>query len=205
MPVVAFILFLKGGIKQLLISGIFCLIGWLIFSAYLNQNILDTLFQPVLVGLTGFDATLTRGDLYTLLSKIFKTLEIENNYFIILIIFFVTFIFSKHISKLSDPLLIVSLMLIISLFTFGHLIYDYVVLFPVLVYSIKHIDILRAKISILIVLYFWFGVRIIERIKMYFTESNVMIPTTYDVVINFSLLIILYFLNFNIKSNSFIK
>tara|TARA_A100001234_G_scaffold57842_1_gene49728 strand:+ start:53 stop:1213 length:1161 start_codon:yes stop_codon:yes gene_type:complete len=205
MPIVAFILFLKGGIKQLFISGIFCLIGWLIFSAYLNQNVLDTLFQPVLVALNGFDTTLARGDLYTLFNIIFKILEIENSYFIIFIIFFVTFIFSKHISKLSDSLLTINLMLIVSLFTFGHLIYDYVVLFPALVYSVKYLNFFRAKISILIILYFWFGIRIIEKIKMYVIESNIIIPTTYDVVINFSLLIVLYFLNFNIKSNSFIK
>jgi len=204
-PIIAFTLFLKGGLKQLLISVTFCFIGWLFFSVYLNQKIFDTLFQPILVGLNGFDAGLARGDLYTLFNKIFNLLGIKDSFIIIIIIFCVTFIFSKYISKLTDPLQIVGLMLIISLFTFGHLIYDYVVLFPALIYSIKHLNFLRAKISVLIVLYFWFGIRIIERIKMYITESNVIIPTTYDVVINFSLLIILYSLNYNIKSNSLIK
>ena len=117
--------------------------GWKLFIAGRQHYffLLDTLFQPVLVALNGFDTTLARGDLYTLFNIIFKILEIENSYFIIFIIFFVTFIFSKHISKLSDSLLTINLMLIVSLFTFGHLIYDYVVLFPALVYSVKYLHI----------------------------------------------------------------
>ena len=204
MPIIAFTLFLKNGFKQLFISGIFCFLGWIIFSVYLNQSIFDTLLQPVLAGINGFDTTLTRGDLYTLLNKIFKILEIDNFFIIVLIILIVTFIFSKQISKLSEPLLIINLMLIVSLFTFGHLIYDYVVLFPALVYSFKYLGYLRAKISILIILYFWFGIRIIEIVKTFLTGVNA-IPTSYDVIINFILLVVLYFLNFNIKSNSFIR
>ena len=198
----AFSLYLRDGFKPLFISGLFCFIGWIIFSFYLSQNIFDTLFQPVMVALNGFDSTLTRGDLYTILSNIFK---INNSFAIILIIFLVTFIFSKNLSKINDKLLVINLMLIVSLFTFGHLIYDYVVLFPTLIYSFKNLKFLRAKISFIIVLYFWFGIRIIERIKMIITETNVIIPTSFDIILNFFLLIFLYFLNRNLRSNSLLR
>ena len=155
-----------------------------------------------MVALKGFDSTLTRGDLYTILSNIFK---INNSFAIILIIFLITFIFSKNLSKINDELLVINLMLIVSLFTVGHLIYDYVVLFPALIYSFKNLKFLRAKISFIIVLYFWFGIRIIERIKMIITETSVIIPTTFDIILNFFLLIILYFLNRNLKSNSLLR
>ena len=202
MPIMAFSIYLRDGFKQLFISGLFCFIGWIIFSFYLSQNIFDTLFQPIMVALNGFDSTLTRGDLYTILSNIFK---INNSFAIILIIFLITFIFSKNLSKINDELLVINLMLIVSLFTFGHLIYDYVVLFPALIYSFKNLKFLRAKISFIIVLYFWFGIRIIERIKMIITETSVIIPTTFDIILNFFLLIILYFLNRNLKSNSLLR
>ena len=202
MPILAFTFFFKDGYKQFLISGLFCLIGWIIFSIYLNQNILETLFQPVNVALNGFDDTLTRGDLYTILSN---NLNFDNSNVVIFIIFLVTLIFAKNISKTNDKFLIINLMLIVSLFTFGHLIYDYVVLFPTFVYSYKNLNFLRAKISFGIVLYFWFGIRIIERLKMYIYETNVIIPTSFDVILNFLLLIFLYFLNVNLKSNSLIK
>ena len=198
----AFTLFLKNGFKQLIISGLFCFFGWIFFSFYLSQNIFETLFQPIIVALNGFDDTLTRGDLYTILSNIF---EIDNSYVIIFIIFIITFLFSKNLSKFNDKFLIINLMLIVSLFTFGHLIYDYVVLFPTFIYSFKNLKFLRAKISFIIVLYFWFGIRIIERIKMLITEANTIIPTNFDIILNFFLLIFLYFLNLNLKSNSILK
>ena len=202
MPIMLFTLFLRDGLKQLLISVLFCLIGWIIFSFYLNQNIFETLFQPVIVALSGFDDTLTRGDLYTILTRIFK---IDNSYLVIFTIFLITFVFSKNISKISDSFLVVNLMLIVSLFTFGHLIYDYVVLLPALIYSFKNLNYLRAKISFFIIIYFWFGIRIMEKIKMILYDSNTIIPTNFDVMLNFFLLIILYFLNLNIKSDFFLR
>ena len=96
-------------------------------------------------------------------------------------------------------------MFIINLFTFGHLIYDYLVLLPTFIYSYKNLNFLKAKISICIVLYFWFGLRIYERIKMYVFDLQVILPTTIDVIFNFILLLILYLINLNIRSNSLLK
>ena len=98
-----------------------------------------------------------------------------------------------------------NLMFIINLFTFGHLIYDYLVLLPTFIYSYKNLNFLKAKISICIVLYFWFGLRIYERIKMYVFDVQIITPTNIDMLFNFILLLILYLINLNIKSNSLVK
>jgi len=206
MPILAFTIFFKEGFKALLISGLFCLIGWFLFSLHLEQNLFHTIFQPILSGLKSFDNTLARGDLFTLLNKlIYHLFEFNTKSFSILFVMVVTFFLSKQVSKKKDPLLIMNLMFIINLFTFGHLIYDYLVLLPTFIYSYKNLNFLKAKISICIVLYFWFGLRIYERIKMYVFDVQIITPTNIDMLFNFILLLILYLINLNIKSNSLVK
>ena len=184
----------------------FCLVGWLIFSLYLDQSLLHTIFQPLTVGLKGFDAGLARGDLFTILNKYnYNLLNIKSSYWSIFFVIVVTFFLAKQVYLKQDNLLILNLLLIINLFTFGHLIYDYLILLPTFIYSFKNYNFIKAKISIAIVLYFWFGIRIYERIKMYILEVDIMIPTNYDIFINFGLLLILYLSNLNMKSNSFLK
>ena len=105
MPLLAFAIFFKDGFKSLIISGLFCIIGWIVFSIYLDQNIIITIFQPLYAGLKGFDDTLTRGDLYSILSN-FNFFKIKNLYlFLILIVILVSLFFGKKISKITDPIL----------------------------------------------------------------------------------------------------
>jgi len=206
MPILAFTIFLKEGFKTLLISGLFCIVGWVVFSMYLEQNLFHTIFQPIQSGLKGFDNGLARGDLFTLLNKfVYYFFEFNFKFYSTFIILVVTFFLAKQVSKKKDPLLIMNLMFIINLFTFAHLIYDYLVLLPTFIYSYKNLNFLRAKISISIVLYFWFGLRIYERIKMYFFDIQIVYPVTIDMLINFTLLLILYLMNLNIRSNSLLK
>ena len=98
-----------------------------------------------------------------------------------------------------------NLMFIINLLTFGHLIYDYLVLLPTFIYSYKNLNFLKAKISMSIVLYFWFGLRFFERIKMYVLDYQIHTPSTISMLFNFILLLILYLINQNIRSNSLLK
>jgi hypothetical protein len=206
MPILAFTIFFKEGFKALLISGLFCLIGWFLFSLHLEQNLFHTIFQPIQSGLKSFDNTLARGDLFTLVNRfIYHFFDFNMKSITILFVMGLTFFLAKQVSRKKDTLLIMNLMFIINLFTFGHLIYDYLVLLPTFIYSYKNLNFLKAKISICIVLYFWFGLRIYERIKMYVFDLQLILPTTIDVTFNFILLLILYLINLNIRSNSLLK
>ena len=206
MPVLAFFVFLKDGFIGLFISGLFCVTGWIIFSLYLDQNVFHTIFQPIVSGLNGFDNTLARGDLYTILNKFnYSLFGLNSIYWSIFIVIVVSFFLVNQVSLKQDPLLTLNLLLIINLLTFGHLIYDYVILLPTLVYSFKNYNFIRAKISILIVLYFWFGVRVYEKVKSYILDIDIIIPTNYDNFINLGLIIVLYLINLNIKSNLILK
>ena len=70
MPILALLILFQNGFKALLISSLFCLIGWIFFSIYLDQNLFHTLFQPLQVGLNHPNDHLTRGDLFTILGGI---------------------------------------------------------------------------------------------------------------------------------------
>ena len=206
MPVLAFFVFLKDGFIGLIISGSFCIVGWIIFSIYLDQNLFHTIFQPIVSGLNGFDNTLARGDLYTILNKFnYSLFGLNSTYLSIFIVIVVSFFLVKQVSSKQDVLLILNLLLIINLLSFGHLIYDYVILLPTFIYSIKNYNFIRAKISMLIVLYFWFGVRVYEKVKSFILDLDIIIPTNYDNFINFGLIIVLYLINLNIKSNLILK
>lgn len=206
MPLLAFAIFFKNGFKSLIISGLFCTIGWIVFSIYLEQNIFITIFQPLYAGLKGFDDTLTRGDLYSILNNFnfFKASK-NHNYFLILIVILVSLFVGKKISKITDPILFLNLMCISNLMIFGHLIYDYVVLLPTLIYNFKYFNFKKSIISIIIIFYFWYGIRFIEYLKMFYLKQEIIVPSSLDLLVNFILLIYLFFLNLRIRSPNLFK
>jgi len=208
MPVLAFTILLKDGFKGLLISGFFCCLGWIIFSFYLDQNLFHTILQPLQVALKGSNDHLARGDLFTILGFL-KNYEFgfNLNLFRAVIVTIVSFFLAKDISKINDRMLILSLLLIGNLFTFGHIIYDYIVLLPSFVYSFSNRKLIQAKISLLIILYFWFGIRLKDYIMDFMTNKTITLSTlsyvtNSQVILNFVLLIVLYYSNKKIKQSN---
>jgi len=206
MPLLGLFILFRNGPKGLIISLIFLIIGWLFFSFYLSQNPFETLFQPIQTAFSqGFDQTLARGDLFTILGYL-KTFELDFNLnlFIIIVLLIVSFFLAKHISSINNRMLILSLLLIGNLFTFGHLIYDYIVLLPSFIYSYSNRKFAPAKISLFIIFYFWFGIRIIDYFKIYMLNGSIFptAPTPIEVFSNFLLLIMLYYSNLKIKQSN---
>ena len=159
---------LKSGIKGLLISLIVATIGWLIFSFHLNQSPIETLFQPIQVAFVGFDQRISRGDLFTILGFLKGEEHGANvatavytgfylDMFRVIILMIVSFYLAKDISKTNDRMQILSMLLIANLFTFPHLMYDFLVLLPSFVYSFSNRRLIHAKFSLVISnLYFFF-------------------------------------------------
>jgi hypothetical protein len=211
MPILTLIILFQNGFKALLISSLFCLIGWIFFSLYLDQNLFHTLFQPLQVGLNHPNDHLTRGDLFTILGFLTNyEIGFSLNIFRAAVVIILSFFIAKDISKLDDKMLIFCLLSIASLFTFGHLMYDYIFLLPPFIYSFSKRRNTSAKISLLIILYFWFGIRIKDYI-MYFMINKTLIlsPISYvtnlQVIFNFVLLISLYYLIKKINNSELAK
>ena len=142
--------------------------------------------------------------MFTILGYL-KTFELDFNLnlFRVIVLLIVSLFLAKHISKINNRMLIISLLLIGKLFTFGHLLYDYIVLLPSFIYSYSNRKFTPAKISLFIIFYVWFGIRIIEYFRIYMHNGTIIpTPTPIEVFLNFLLLIILYYSNLKIKQSN---
>ena len=196
----------KYGLKYFLISCLFLVIGWLIFSLYLNENPVQTLFQPIQTAQSVFHHSYSRGDLFTLLSILnSKNLILNFNIINIFLCLCFAIFLTMNIVKVpvDNNLLIISLLAIANLLIVPHIIYDYVFLLPSLFYSWKYKKSVLGVISIGIIFYFWFGIKIIYYLNYYifsFPELNP-IPSITEKVINFIMLLILFYSNLSLKKN----
>jgi hypothetical protein len=198
-PILAFVIIFKYGLKYFFISGLLGLIGWILFSIYLHQEIFYTLFQPLQVGLKAFGYNFTTGDLFTILKDFFKF----STYTSILIVLFFNLYISKKISKISDDMLFLGLISLVNLMSFGHLIYDYIFLLPLLIYNFKDKSKLLSKISIFIIFYFFYGIKLIEFLQIYFLNEKIVGHGISFVIINFILMSILFAINYCNLNNFF--
>lgn len=195
---------IKYKLKYLSISCLVLVVGWLLFSFYLEENPIRTLLQPLQTAFSTFAFHLPRGDLHTVLN-IFNKQNLINNFNIINIIVCLCFglFLSINVAKISinNILLIISLLAIGNLLILPHIIYDYVLLLPSLFYSWKYKKSIAGLISVFVIFYFWFGIKIIYYINFYvFNSSDINpSPTDFERIINFSLLLILFYLNFKMR------
>jgi hypothetical protein len=195
---------IKYKFKYLLLSSLVLSVGWLLFSFYLDENPIRTLSQPLQIAFSTFAFHLPRGDLHTVLNILNKKNLIDNFHIIniFLCLCFGLFL-AMNIAKISinNILLITSLLAIGNLLILPHIIYDYVLLLPSLCYSWKYKKSLSGLVSILVTFYFWFGIKIIYYINFYIFNSFDINPSPSELerIINFSLLLILFYFNYNMR------
>jgi hypothetical protein len=200
-----FYLLIKYNLKYLIVSLFIIISNWLIFSLKINQNVIHTLFQPLQIISTSFAFGFERGDFLTILNNFNKPTSINSlsiiNIFLCLCFGFFLSIIIKKASINNNNLLIVALLAIANLLIIPHIIYDYVFLLPSLFYSWKYKKTVFGIISISIIFYFWFGIKIIYYLNYYifsFPELNP-IPSITEKVINFIMLLMLFCSNLSLK------
>lgn len=203
--VTLFYLLIKYNLKYLIVSLFIIISSWLIFSLKINQNVIHTLFQPLQIISTSFAFGFERGDFLTILNNFNKPTSINSlniiNIFLCLCFGFFLSIIIKKASINNNNLLIVALLAIANLLIVPHIIYDYVFLLPSLFYSWKYKKSVFGIISISIIFYFWFGIKIIYYLNYYifsFSELNP-IPSITEKVINFIMLLMLFCSNLSLK------
>ena len=144
--------------KLILLSCIPLVLGWLIYCSITNTNLITNIFEPLKVILfwnsneNHFPVT------------IFSLLKYFNlNSLIILIIpILINFYLLLKLRYLSDQLLILSLLCLSILAFTPHQLHDYVLLIPMLIYSIKNFNSIYSKINIIFIIYVFYGLRIIS-------------------------------------------
>lgn len=178
-PVFLYLVFSRG-IKLAIFSSLPCIIGWLLFSFYINDNPFITLTQPLKVN--DMSVGYGKGDIMTFLHLLYP----EFLAYIYPAPILLSFLFAFFITKsLGGELYKLAMLAIACLATFKHLGYDFVMLLPAFVYAFKNRMAIHAKLAIGIIFFIWFGFRLISPFK---------IELILLVEINFFLLLVLAFL-----------
>ena len=156
---VLFLYFLSlKSFKKILLSSVPGIIGWLSYSYITDTEFLTNLFEPILVILywnaqqAHFPVT------------IFSLLKDINLHPVLIIIIpiILNFIIIYKIRLIKDELFKVSLISLSALGFLPHQLHDYVLLLPLLVFSIKNINYSISKINLIFIFYFFYFLRIIS-------------------------------------------
>jgi len=170
--------------KKIAISLIIIFFGWVIYCYLTNSNLIDNLFQPLQLALhLKYTSEFPYG--FSFLKHLFYDFKYIEHLISLLSILF-SFILLFFINKLKDNNLKVSQFCLIILFLSPHQIYDYILLLPLLAYSLKNFSNGKVfQINIIMILYFYFGLRIM---KVFGVDTDL------NIIINYGNIIILAFL-----------
>ena len=143
--------------KKLILSILPLVVGWLLYSFITDTNIFINLLEPIKLILYWDSDKAFPVTIFSLLKEFnFPNLSVL---LIPLIINFILIIKIKHI---KDNLLKLSLISLSAICFMPHQLHDYVLLLPLLIYSVKNFNLFLSKINLLFVFYFFFILRIIS-------------------------------------------
>ena len=185
--------------KKIIFSIIPCFVGLIIYCLITKSSILKNIFQPfelmVFNGVMG--STLNRIFLFSF----FRDFSIFNNYINYSLIGIFTLLFNffllKKISKINNNLLKLSCLCLLILISTPHWGHDYILLIPLLIYSIKYykLDLFLFRINLLVCIYFLYlykGIQIhLDTVFSYFKINTYFLSTAYPYLDVLVLLIVL--------------
>ncbi len=181
--------------KKMILSTLPLVIGWLLYSLITNTNIFINLFEPLKLILYWDSGKAFPVTIFSLLKELnFSNLSV------LLIPLIINFILIFRTRYIKDNLLKLSLISLSAICFMPHQLHDYVLLLPLLVYSIKNFKLLLSKINLLFVIYFFFILRIIS---FFFSTQPWEFPYSYWGYFNNLICLIILFYNYSMlrKSN----
>jgi len=149
--------------KYFILASIPYLIGWILYFLVTNSDPLVNFFEPIQLSLK--KGYMRDADLFSLINIYFSPAkELYFKIIILILILVINFLLLIKINKNTDNFFKMSLVLICPLIFFPHSNYDYILLFPLLCYSLLNSEYLINKINIYFVLYFFYFNRIINHL-----------------------------------------
>ena len=145
-------------INNIVLSAIPCIIGWLVYCLLTDTNLIKNLFQPLQLLLFWDEGKAFPVTFFSLLKNINNFPQI----LALVIPLILNFLIIIHIKKFSDNLYKLSILCLSALAFMPHQIHDYVLLVPLLIFSIKNFDKNISKINIIFIFYFFYFLRIIS-------------------------------------------
>ena len=153
-------LFSKFKLRNILLSCLFPIFFWLLYSLFTNTNIFISLTQPI-EALAYYQKNFQNHPV-TIFSLL-KNFNI-NSYIIFIVSIITNFIVINFCKNCKDDLYKVSIISLSILSFSSHQLHDYILLLPLLIYSINNFQLKISKINIILIFYFFFFLRILSSI-----------------------------------------
>ena len=176
--------------KPLILTLIIPLLGLILYCYMTKSNIFTTALQPFQLAiqnhLTG-DGGISSMPKNIFLFSFFEFFKFENKSFFALVISLITnaYLIFK-VKKINDNLLKLSLILVSTLIFFPHYPHNFVLILPLLIYSVKNFNKISSKISFFTAIYF----------LSFFRITEIFIPSLIDSFVIHSQFMVLYFNKF---------
>jgi len=147
--------------KKLLLSSLLTIFGWLFYSYYTNSPFILNFFEPLKMN---FQSNYTRtGDLYSIINIYFlKENNLVNKILQLGIVLFGNIYFLYQIKDIKNKLAKLSVICFLPLIFMPHSNYDYVLMLPLLIYTIKYYEFGISKYGLYLTIYYFYFHRIIR-------------------------------------------
>lgn len=161
--VIFFYFLIKKEYKKFLIATVPYFLGWIIYFTYTDSNPIINFFEPLKWVLqTGYARD---GDIYSILNHyMFSNLDYYYRFLLAILMFCLNIFFIFKAKNIKNDLLLMSLICLCPLIFFPHSNYDYVLLLPLLVYSISNFNLMINKINVYFVIYYFFINRLVKHL-----------------------------------------
>jgi len=185
--------------KKIFLSIIPCFFGLIIYCFITNTNILENIFQPVeLMFFNSSESTLlSRVFLFSFFKNLSIFSEFINYSLIVIFTLLFNFFFISKISKINNNLLKLSCLCLLILISTPHWGHDYILLVPLLIYSVKYykFNLFLFRMNLLVCVYFlhlYKGMQIyLNAVLSYLKLNTDILSAIYPYMDIFILLIIL--------------
>jgi len=183
-------------LKNILLSTIPLILGWLIYCFITDSNLIANLFEPLKVILywNNFD-----NHFPVTIFSLLKLIKL-NFYFDLILPFLLVFFIIKKITGEKDDLKKLSIICLCILGFAPHQLHDYIILLPLLIYSIKNLQNKICILNLIIIFYFFYILRILS---FFFDNFEPwMIPYGFSGYLNNFIIIVLILINLKTMKNS---
>ena len=149
--------------KKLLLTSFLTIFGWLFYSYYTNSPFISNFFDPLKMN---FQSNYTRtSDLYSIMNIYFlKENNLANKILQLGIVLFGNIYFLYQIKDINNKLAKLSVICFLPLIFMPHSNYDYVLMLPLLIYSIKNFKFSISKYGLYLTIYYFYFHRIIRHL-----------------------------------------
>ena len=149
--------------KKLLLTSFLTIFGWFFYSYYTNSPLISNFFDPLKMN---FQGNYTRtGDLYSIMNIYFlKENNLTNKILQLGIVLIGNIYFLYQIKDIHNKLAKLSVICFLPLIFMPHSNYDYVLMLPLLIYSIKNFKFSISKYGLYLTIYYFYFHRIIRHL-----------------------------------------